>query len=257
MRGTSLKILHIALVTIFACQLLSCTSTKKVIYFSDLSDTATAGTLNKAQISFETPIQKNDQLSVTVGGSNPADLIALNSGAVVSAGEQANGYLVEADGTIKLPFIGKIKAEGLTRLQLEDTLTRFFSDYTKNPTVNVRFLNYRFSVMGEVNNKGRFPMTNERMTILEAISIAGDLTELGRRENILVVREENGVRNFARVNLLSKDLFNSPYFYLKTNDLVYVEPVKSKFITRTGLPQYLGLASIVVTLLLTIITVSK
>jgi polysaccharide export outer membrane protein len=236
---------------------MSCTSTKKVIYFNDLSDTATAGNINNAKINFESLIQKNDKLAITIGGSNTTDLLTLNSAAGAAAGEGANGYLVEADGTIKLPFLGKIKAEGLSRLQLEDTLTKQFLDYTKNPIVNVRFLNYQFSVMGEVNNKGKFPMVNERTTILEALSIAGDLTELGRRENVLLIREVNGVRNFARVNLLSKDLFNSPYFYLKTNDIVYVEPVKSKFISRTGLPQYLGLASIVVTLLLTIITVSK
>ena len=94
-------------------------------------------------------------------------------------------------------------------MQLEDTLTQLLKDYTKNPVVNVRFLNYNFSVMGEVSNKGRFTMQNERMTILEAISMAGDLTEFGKRDNILVIREINGKRNFARVNLLSKNLFNS------------------------------------------------
>jgi polysaccharide export outer membrane protein len=242
---------------------LSCTTPKKVIYFSNLSDSGKAGGLNNAQLNFETAIQKNDLLSITIGGSNPEDLATLNSAAgattasAATASEGSSGYLVEADGTIKLPFIGKLKAEGLSRLQLEDTLTYLLKDYTKNAVVNVRFQNYKFSVLGEVNNRGRFTMSNERMTILEAISLAGDLTELGRRENVLVVREVNGQRTFQRVNLLSKDLFNSPYFYIKTNDVVYVEPVKSKFISRTGLPQYLGLISLAVTLLLTIITVSK
>lgn len=251
------KLFVIGYVLVSAFQITSCTSTKKVIYFNDLSDTTAGGTINVAQINFESPIQKNDQLSITIGGSNPTDLITLNSATGSGAAAGTGGYLVEADGTIKVPYIGKIQVEGLTRLQLEDTITKLFMDYTKNPTVNVKFLNYQFSVMGEVNNKGRFPMVNERTTILEAISIAGDLTELGKRENILVVREVNGVRNFARVNLLSKDIFNSPYFYLKTNDIVYVEPVKSKFFSRTGLPQYLGVASIIATLLLTIITVSQ
>jgi len=245
--------------------MVSCTSTKQVVYLYDLKDT-TAGSLRDAQIAFENPIQKNDQLWIAVGGSNPLDLVALNSGngsgggaggASIQLGGAAIGYLVEADGKIKIPYVGKVQAEGLTRLQLENTLTELFIDYTKNPVVNVRFLNYNFSVMGEVNNRGRYTMANERTTILEAISMAGDLTDLGKRENVLVVREVNGERSFARVNLLSKDLFKSPYFYLKTNDMVYVEPVKAKFINRTGVPQYLGIVAVGLSLLITIINLSK
>lgn len=248
-----------------ALHMVSCTSTKQVVYFNNLNDT-TAGTLSKAQAIFENPIQKNDQLWITVGGSNPLDLVALNSGngigggsatSAIPVGGSAIGYLVEADGKIQIPYIGKVQAEGLTRLQLEDTLTLLFKDYTKNPIVNIRFLNYNFSVMGEVKNQGRFNMPNERTTILEAISMAGDLTDLGKRENVLLIREVNGIRQFARINLLSKELFNSPYYYLKTNDLVYVEPVKAKFINRTGVPQYLGIVAVGLSLLITIINLSK
>ena len=244
---------------------ISCTTTKQVIYFNDLKDSVKGNLLN-AQTVFENLIQKNDLLSITVGSSNPLDLVILNSGngmtsgtgtASSSAGGAATGYLVEADGTIKVPYMGKIKAEGLTRLQLEDTLTKIFKDYTKDPTVNVRFLNYSFSVLGEVGSRGKFNMPTERTTILEAISQAGDLTEIAKRDNILVVREINGVRNYARVNLLSKDLFNSPYFYLKTNDIVYVEPVKAKFISRKGVPQYLGIIAVGLSLLITVINLKK
>jgi polysaccharide export outer membrane protein len=245
--------------------LTSCTSAKQVVYLYDLKDTA-SGNLNSAQINFENPIQKNDQLWITVGGSNLTDLEVINSangmigggtmGSIASAGPIL-GYLVEADGKIQIPYVGKVRAEGLTRLQLEDTLTALFRDYTKNPVVNVRFLNYNFSVLGEVTNKGRFNMPNERVTILDALGMAGDMTVLGRRDNVLVVREVNGERNFARINLLSKDLFKSPYYYLKTNDVVYVEPVNSKFITRTGVTQYLGIAAVGVSLILTIINLSK
>ena len=244
---------------------ISCTTTKQVIYFNDLKDSVKGNLLN-AQTVFENLIQKNDLLSITVGSSNPLDLVILNSGngmtsgtgtATSSAGGAATGYLVEADGTIKVPYMGKIKAEGLTRLQLEDTLTKIFKDYTKDPTVNVRFLNYSFSVLGEVGSRGKFNMPTERTTILEAISQAGDLTEIAKRDNILVVREINGVRNYARVNLLSKDLFNSPYFYLKTNDIVYVEPVKAKFISRKGVPQYLGIIAVGLSLLITVINLKK
>ena len=255
--------LAVLIFTIF--YLLSCTTTKQVIYLYDLKDT-TAGSLSTAQIAFENPIQKNDQLWITVGGSNPLDLITLNSANGLGSGTTdtltptsgaALGYLVEADGKIKIPFIGKVQAEGLTRIQLENNLTELFKDYTKNPVVNVRFLNYNYSVMGEVKNGGRFNMVSERTTILEAITMAGDLTDLGKRDNVLVVREVNGERNFARVNLLSKDLFNSPYYYLKTNDVVYVEPVKAKFINRTGVPQYLSIVAVGLSLLITIINLRK
>jgi polysaccharide export outer membrane protein len=242
---------------------MSCTAPKKVVYLYDLQD-STAGDLRNAKINFENPIQKNDQLWITVGGSNPADLIALNSANGMGTtstsaitNQSAFGYLVEADGNIQMPYAGRIQVAGLTRLQLEDTLTTLFKEYTKNPVVNVRFLNYSFSVLGEVNNRGKFNMPSERTTILEALSMAGDLTEFGKRNNILVVREVNGERTYARVNLLSKDLFKSPYFYLKTNDVVYVEAVKAKFITRTGVPQYLAIAAIAVSLLITVIAVSK
>lgn len=246
--------------------LASCTSTKKVIYLNDLT-AADSAALRQAQNVFERPIQKNDQLWITVGGSNPNDLPALNSGtgivtggaaALSSSGNTAAlGYFVEADGTIKIPYVGKVQAEGLTRLQLEKNLTDLFKDYTKNPVVNVRFLNYSFSVLGEVTRPGRYSMQTERTTVLEAISMAGDLTFLGRRDNVLLIREENGVRTTERINLLSKDIFKSSSFYLKTNDVIYVEPVKAKFIARAGIPQYLSLAAVGVSLILTIINLRK
>lgn len=248
-----------------AFNIISCTPSKKVIYLYDLKD-STTGTLVNAKSNFENPIQKNDQLWITVGGSNPLDLVALNSASGMSTGtggsatqinESAIGYLVEADGKIQLPYAGRVQVEGLTRLQLEDTLTVLFKEYTKNPVVNVKFLNYNFSVLGEVNKPGKFTMSNERTTIFDAISMAGDLTEFGMRNNILVVREVNGKRNYARVDILSKNLFNSPYYYLKTNDVVYVEPVPAKFITRTGIPQWLAIVAIGVTALYTILLLSK
>lgn len=245
--------------------LASCTSTKKVIYLNDLT-AADSAALKQAQNVFETPIQKNDQLWITVGGSNPADLLALNSAAGIILGANTGavvgsnsmmGYLVEGDGSIKIPYIGKIQAEGLTRLQLEKYLTEKFKDYTKDPIVNVRFLNYAVTVMGEVNRPGRFNMTTERVSILEALSMAGDISYLGKSDNVLVIREENGQRSFGRINILSKDIFGSPYYYLKTNDVVYVEPVKAKFINRAGVPQYVSLVAVGLSLILTIINISK
>ncbi|MFT3682721.1 MAG: polysaccharide biosynthesis/export family protein [Ferruginibacter sp.] len=240
----------------------SCTSVKKVIYLNDLQP-ADSTALSKAQYNFTTPIQKNDQLWITVGSSNATDLPTLNSGLGFIAGGGISytgaglGYLVEADGTIKFPFLGKVKAEGLTRMELENIITEGLKEYTKNPVVNVRYMNYYFTVMGEVLHPGRYSMTTERSTILEAITMAGDLTLMGKSNNILVIREENGKRTTGRINLLSKEIFHSPFYYVKTNDVIYVEPVKSKFFSRGGVPQYLSVVAVSLSLVLTIINVSR
>ena len=234
---------------------------------NNLNDTTT-GSLSTATNSFESPIQKNDQLWITIGGTNIEDLISLNSASGFIQGNNINpvasttnapvlGYLVEADGTVKLPYLDKVKTEGLTRLQLEKLLTEKFKDYTKNPVVNVRFLNYRITVMGEVNHPGSIIIPNERLTIVEALGLSGDLTILGKRQNILVVRETNGLRSFGRINLLSKDIFKSPYFYLKTNDVVYVEPAGAAFFPRQRPLQYLSVIVSALSLLLTIIYITK
>lgn len=245
----------------------SCTTSRQMAYMNDLkSDSALAKELSNAVINFQAPIQKNDLLWITVGGPNSEDLTALNSAigfagpgsaSVANQGGQVFGYLVESDGSIKLPYIGKIKAEGLTRIQLEDLLVEKFADYTKEPVVNVRFLNYKVTVMGDVGRPGVFNVSNERITILEAIGMAGDLTIMGRRENVLVVREVNGERQMGRVNLLSKDLFKSEYFYLKTNDIIYVEPAPAKFFARERLPQFISLAAGSLSLLAIILTISR
>lgn len=258
----NIRLLLLVGIILFSFHILSCTSTKKLIYLYDLKDTARVK-INSAQNSFENLIQKNDLLWITIGGSNPQDLAILNSASgVVGSALNANngaaiGYFVEADGKIKIPFAGSVQAEGLTRLELEKVLTGIFQDYTKNPVVNVRFLNYTYSVMGEVARSGKFNMVNERTTILEAITMAGDLTDLGRRDNVLIVREVNGQRDFARINLSSKDIFKSPFFYLKTNDVIYVEPVRAKFIARNGIPQYLSILAVGLSLLITIINLRK
>ncbi|MES2847630.1 MAG: polysaccharide biosynthesis/export family protein [Bacteroidota bacterium] len=247
----------------------SCTPSKKVVYFNDYkdNDSASVAAIKTIKVNFANTIQKNDQLWITVGGSNIEDLVSINSGngigatgtggAVGASSSSVLGYLVESDGKIQLPYLGRIQAEGLTRLQLEVNLTGLVKEYTKDPIVNVRFLNYNFSVMGEVTRSGKYSMSNERVTVLEAISMAGDVTDLGRRDNVIVIREENGERKIGRINLLSKDIFNSPYFYLRTNDVVYVEPVSARFISRTGIPQYFTVVAIGVSILITIINLAK
>lgn len=256
-----------AMVFFYAFSLSSCTSTKKVVYLNDLTDSTAFASIKTAKASFENTIQKNDQLWITVGGSNLEDLSILNSGNGLGVGGGNGnigtsgtgaviGYLVESDGKIKIPLVGKVQAEGLTRMQLETNLTEMFKEYTKNPVVNVRFLNYSYSVLGEVNRSGRYIMQTERVTLLDAISQAGDLTDLGKRENVTVIREENGERKVGKLNLLSKDIFNSPFFYLRNNDIVYVEPVKARFISRSGIPQYVSIVAVGLSMILTAVNIA-
>jgi polysaccharide export outer membrane protein len=263
----NLKYLLQALIVVVLFQCSACTGPQKLVYMNNLSD-STSGSLSKAINTFESPIMKNDQLWITVGGTNLEDLALLNSasgiiqGGNISSNSGNNitpvlGYLVEGDGTIKLPYLGKVVAEGQTRMQLEAALTEKFKDYTKNPIVNIRFLNYRVTVLGAVNNPGTFIFPNERMTVLEALGLSGDLTITGKRDDVLVIREINGVRNFGRINLLSKDIFHSPYYYLRSNDVVYVSPTAASSIQRERLPQYIGMAAGLLSLVVTFIYVLK
>jgi polysaccharide export outer membrane protein len=140
----------------------------------------------------------------------------------------AIGYMVDKDGAISLPLVGKIKVSGLNTKEVADSITEKLQKYLVNPVVNVRMLNYNVSVMGEVNKPSVYTIPNELITLPEVLSLAGDLTIYARRDNVLVIRETDGKREFARVDLTKRDLFDSPYYYLQPNDVVYVEPGKGK-----------------------------
>lgn len=256
------------IIIVFFCMVYaSCTTSKQMVYVNDLSASSLDSVLKKAQFAFEARIQKNDLLWITVGGPNSSDLVALNSaigfpqggsgGSAINQAGQVVGYLVEADGSVKMPYIGKVNAAGLSRIQLEDSLRMAFAAYTIDPVVNVRFMNFKVTVMGEVARPGAFTISNERVTLLEAIGLAGDLTVMGKREDVLIIREINGTREVGRINLLSKDLFESPYYYLRTNDIVYVSPASAKFFARERLPQFISLAAGSLSILAIILSLNK
>ncbi len=219
--------------------LFSCGSVKDVAY---LQDVALSEALQAYDNDYEVTIQPADQLSIFVNVLNK-DNVALaspfNSFAVVSdavaAGQGvsqsgAGSYLVDADGDINFPVFGKIKVEGMTRGQLVSYLeNRLRSEgYIKDPVVTVNFLNMKVYVMGEVAKPGPYPIVSNRMTIFEALSTAGDLTIYGQRKNVMVIRVENGVRKIVKLDMTSKKIFDSPYFYLQQNDVVYVTPNKRR-----------------------------
>jgi len=136
--------------------------------------------------------------------------------------------LVDAAGTIELPLLGTLKLSGLTTTEAKDLVKSKLQLYLKEPTVSVRFLNYKISVLGEVLRPSVYVIPNESVTLPEALSMAGDMTIFGKRENVLVIRDVNGKKEFGRVNLNTREVYSSPYYYLHANDVVYVEPGKGR-----------------------------
>jgi polysaccharide biosynthesis/export protein len=156
--------------------------------------------------------------------------LSIENSATSSLNSAANGYLVNQQGDLQLYKLGLIHSEGLTKDQLADTLEYFYAKQglLKNPYVEVRFLNYKITVIGEVNKPGPFTVPTDKISAFEAIGLAGDITIYGRRDNVLIVREINGVRQFGRLNLKDPNVFLSPYYYLQQNDMVLVDVGKNK-----------------------------
>jgi polysaccharide export outer membrane protein len=166
------------------------------------------------------------------------------------------GYLVNEKGEVKLPVLGNIKLADLTRMQATEILEKKLQEYLKNPIVNIQIQNYKITVLGEVKTPGTFKIPNERITLLEAIGLAGDLKPTGVRKNILVIREMNGKKMEYRVDLTQKNLFSSPVFYLTQNDVVYIQPnptarYESTLIGRTA-SVFISVASLILSTLILI-----
>ena len=216
----------------------SCVSTKDVTYFQAASLDKDVEQL-EIQNKYIAKIQDGDILSVVVSSLSPEASAMFNPLITAQATFQqqntqtnnlppANGYLIDQNGNIKLPLIGELKVSGLTTKEATDLITQKLDKYLQQPTVNLRILNYKVSVMGEVARPSVYTIPNEKITLPEALSLAGDLTIYGKRQNIMVIREVAGKREFARVDLTKRDVFASPYYYLHANDIVYVEPTKGK-----------------------------
>lgn len=224
------------LTTLFmALLLMSCSSSKKVAYFQN---TANMDSLSQANVikTFEAKIKPKDLLSITVVASNQEATKNYNlivpqiSNAVTNytySQPTLQSYLVEKDGSIDFPTLGKLQVAGLTRTELKALiLDKIRSDFNEElPVININIINYSINVLGEVARPGKFTVTNERFTILDAIAQAGDLTLYGQRNNIKVLREHaDGTKEFLYVNLNDQNIINSPAYYLEQNDIVYVEP---------------------------------
>jgi polysaccharide export outer membrane protein len=186
----------------------------------------------------------NQNMQQGQGGSNNLELFM--------------GYFVDQDGFIDFPVLGRIEVKGLTLEEAKKKIYDQLDPFLRDPVVNMRYLNFKVTVMGEVNLPGTIRLTNKRVTVLEALGMAGDLTDYANRKNVLVIREEEGKRSFARLDLQKEKIFSSPYFYLQQNDVIYVEPIQVKIATVADPAQrILGYSSAGLSLIALIITLSK
>ena len=215
-------IVIIILQSIFFC--ISCTSSKTITYFGNAQDAESRAILGTV----EAPIQKNDILNITISSLSPKDDVEYNRTDLTS-----KGYLVNSEGNVQLPKLGNIQAAGLTKKQLTENITKAVLARKEllNPIVEIRHLNFEVTVLGEVANPTVITVPSEQISLVKALGLAGDLTIYGKRENVLIIREEDGKRTTTHVNLNSASFLSSPYYYLKANDVVYVEPSKSKIAT--------------------------
>ncbi|WP_286753489.1 MULTISPECIES: polysaccharide biosynthesis/export family protein [Sphingobacterium] len=217
------------LIIIYILTFSSCAQKRELAYFSNLAPQTAEKTIRDESIK----IQQNDLLKININSLNPESntLFTVNrqnaSGATY---EGPAGYRVAKDGTITLPVIGNIKVEGLTITQTQDALIEKLAKYVKEPMVEVQLLNFKITVIGEVNKPSSFIIPGDHINLLEALGMAGDMTVYGKRENVLVIREQNGKRIMKRLNLNQEDVLNDRFFNLMQNDIVYVEPDKSKAI---------------------------
>ncbi len=245
----------------FLCLLASCVNQRDLLSLQPAPNTDYPETYPIGQ-DFEIKIQVDDILSIQVFNVNPEAVLIFNptrgvgAGAGDGAGALGNGYLVDRDGYIDFPVLGKIYLKGQTREEAKKTIRYLLEKYVKNPTVEIRMLNFHISMVGEVASPGVYVFPDERFTILEALAMAGGFTNFSNQTNILLIREEDNVRKYGRIDLSSADVFQSEFFYLQQNDVLYIEPLKEKTatvadpVTRiVGLVGGLaGLATIIITL---------
>jgi polysaccharide export outer membrane protein len=240
----------------------SCGNTRQLTYMQGKFDTAGLDT-----IKFSEPvIRQGDLLNIIVYSDNPAATALFNqplitvansggggggtggggggesgagsggtgstSGTLTSGSPTSPGYLVDENGNIEFQGIGILHVKGMTKSVLRDTLGIRLAPYLNHPYFTIRYMNYRFTMLGEVTHPGIFGIPGEHISLLEAIGLAGDLTFFGRRDNVLIIRENNGIRQWARLDLTKPEIMGSPYFYLQQNDVVYVEANKKKIVAN-------------------------
>lgn len=236
-----IRLYYTALISGLVVLASSCSVDKKITYFKNIPDSVYNAARVIPSSGYSDPqIQSNDILQVSIltldpqvnsvlaAGNNMVFSVQPGSSTSPVAPTPISGILVDNEGTIELPVVGKIKVSGLTTSVARDSIRSRVGIYYNNPVVNVRFANFSITVLGEVARPAAYVVPNEKVSILDAIGMAGDLTIYGKRENVLLVRDSMGVKTSVRFNLNSAETFSSPYFYLRQGDMVYVEPNKAR-----------------------------
>ena len=214
----------------------------RIAYFKDIPDSTSTNKILQSIPSGAAVVRPDDVLNITIQTLDPSANVILNQGnlpinsGAVSGAANSNvaqaivaGYLVDKDGFVHLPYVGDVLVKGLTSVQVKNLITEKISIYFKDPVVNVRFTNFKITVLGEVRNPTSFLIPNENPTVFDALGLAGDITIYGRRDNVMIVRSEaDGKKEIARLNLDSSSAITSPYFYLKPNDVLIVEPTSER-----------------------------
>lgn len=235
----------------------SCGSRKNMVYFQQ--DSTQISTLYEQYVP---KIQVNDILTVVVTAADPKVTAPFNPVSTMTTGNLTQQvdmalrptYTVDSNGDIILPMLGKIHVAGLTRIEAIEKIRTELGQYIKDPGVNMNFNNFRVSVLGEVARPGSFIMPTERVSILEALGMAGDLTIRGVRNNVMLIREVDGQKTMHRIDLTKQNSLNSPYYYLVQNDVIYVEPNKSQ-INNSKLGANSNIIISIASLLITVISV--
>ena len=239
--------------------LFSCGPTRNLVYFSDLKENSVYKT--SASSDPQIRIQPNDILSITVSSLNIESNALFNRGVIQAPNAAVNiessvtpdSYLVSELGNINFPVLGKIKLVDLTREEAIEKMTVKLQQFVKDPIVKIRLTNFKVTVIGEVNKPSTFSVPTERINVLEALGLAGDMTAYGKRENVLLIREKDGVRSTTRLNLNDKLLLSSPYFYMQQNDVLYIEPDKIKEIQASTNTKTLTIATMTISIVVALI----
>lgn len=217
----------ILFIAIYTCLAAGCAPRRDLVYFSNLAKQTSEEKLPTQEVK----IQQNDLLSVSINSLNQESnvLFAVNTKTPSAENNyKIEGYRVNKEGMINLPVVGNVRLEGLTIEQAQNTISRELDKYVKKPVVDIQLVNFKVTVIGEVNRPSNFTVQGDNINLLQALGLAGDMTVYGKRDNVLVIREQNGQRVMKRLNLNNQDVMSSPFFFLKQNDIVYVEPDKSK-----------------------------
>jgi len=230
----------------------SCISKKEILYFQDIENISN---LQKENVNYKTVIRPNDILSIVVSGIDQKTVEPFNPVSTASTSSnqpRLQTYLVDESGNIEMPVIGTMKLGYLTRFEAIELLKKEILKYVNEPVINLRILNFTVSVLGEVQRPGTFTIQDERITVLEALGLAGDMTIFGKRKKIYVVREENNIKSYGELDITSIDFINSPYYYLQQNDVVIVSPNKARIqgaAFNRNTPVFISVAGILISVI--------